>query len=53
MKVFFLFLITLQQDQKLVYNRLENNILTINPDGIAPCNTTNTLPLEFPNVKDF
>lgn len=39
---------------KACMNGWGTTFLTINPDGVAlPCNTANTLPLDFPNVKEF
>ena len=54
MKVFFVVPDYFATRPKACMNGLGTTFLTINPDGIAlPCNTANTLPLEFPNVKEF
>ncbi len=54
MKVFFVVPDYFATRPKACMNGWGSTFLTINPDGVAlPCNTANTLPLEFPNVKDF
>ena len=54
MKVFFVVPDYFADRPKACMNGWGTTFLTINPDGVAlPCNTANTLPLEFPNVKDF
>ncbi|NQY21254.1 MAG: pyrroloquinoline quinone biosynthesis protein PqqE [Campylobacteraceae bacterium] len=54
MKVFFVVPDYFEQRPKPCMNGWGTTFLTINPDGNAlPCNTANTLPLHFPNVKDF
>ncbi len=54
MKVFFVVPDYYATRPKACMNGWGSTFLTINPDGVAlPCNTANTLPLEFPNVKDF
>ncbi len=54
MKVFFVVPDYFATRPKACMNGWGSTFLTINPDGMAlPCNTANTLPLEFPNVKDF
>ncbi|MGB5866354.1 MAG: pyrroloquinoline quinone biosynthesis protein PqqE [Arcobacteraceae bacterium] len=54
MKVFFVVPDYFAERPKACMNGWGSTFLTINPDGIAlPCNTANTLPLEFPNVKEF
>ena len=54
MKVFFVVPDYFETRPKACMNGWGSTFLTINPDGVAlPCNTANTLPLEFPNVKDF
>ena len=54
MKVFFVVPDYFATRPKACMNGLGTTFLTINPDGVAlPCNTANTLPLEFPNVKEF
>lgn len=54
MRVFFVVPDYFATRPKACMNGLGTTFLTINPDGIAlPCNTANTLPLEFPNVKEF
>jgi pyrroloquinoline quinone biosynthesis protein E len=54
MKVFFVVPDYFATRPKACMNGWGTTFLTINPDGIAlPCNTANTLPLEFPNVKEF
>jgi len=54
MKVFFVVPDYFASRPKACMNGWGSTFLTINPDGVAlPCNTANTLPLEFPNVKDF
>ena len=52
MKVFFVVPDYFATRPKACMNGWGSTFLTINPDGVAlPCNTANTLPLEFPNVK--
>lgn len=54
MKVFFVVPDYFADRPKACMNGWGTTFLTINPDGVAlPCNTANTLPLDFPNVKDF
>ena len=54
MKVFFVVPDYFADRPKACMNGWGTTFLTINPDGVAlPCNTANTLPLEFPNVNDF
>lgn len=54
MKVFFVVPDYFATRPKACMNGWGTTFLTINPDGLAlPCNTANTLPLDFPNVKDF
>ena len=54
MKVFFVVPDYFATRPKACMNGWGTTFLTINPDGVAlPCNTANTLPLEFPNVKEF
>ena len=54
MKVFFVVPDYFAHRPKACMNGWGTTFLTINPDGVAlPCNTANTLPLDFPNVKDF
>ena len=54
MKVFFVVPDYFADRPKACMNGWGTTFLTINPDGVAlPCNTANTLPLEFPNVHDF
>lgn len=54
MKVFFVVPDYYATRPKACMNGWASTFLTINPDGFAlPCNTANTLPLEFPNVKDY
>jgi pyrroloquinoline quinone biosynthesis protein E len=53
MKVFFVVPDYFATRPKACMNGWGSTFLTINPDGVAlPCNTANTLPLEFPNVKE-
>lgn len=53
MKVFFVVPDYYATRPKACMNGWGSTFLTINPDGVAlPCNTANTLPLEFPNVKE-
>lgn len=53
MKVFFVVPDYYATRPKACMNGWGSTFLTINPDGVAlPCNTANTLPLEFPSVKD-
>jgi pyrroloquinoline quinone biosynthesis protein E len=53
MKVFFVVPDYFENRPKACMNGWGSTFLTINPDGVAlPCNTANTLPLEFPNVKE-
>ncbi len=53
MKVFFVVPDYYATRPKACMNGWGTTFLTINPDGVAlPCNTANTLPLEFPNVKE-
>lgn len=52
MKVFFVVPDYYEKRPKACMNGWGTTFLTINPDGMAlPCNTANTLPIEFPNVK--
>ena len=54
MKVFFVVPDYFATRPKACMNGWGTTFLTINPDGLAlPCNTANTLPLTFPNVKEF
>ena len=54
MKVFFVVPDYFEERPKPCMNGWGTTFLTINPDGNAlPCNTANTLPLHFPNVKDY
>ncbi|MBS9782867.1 MAG: pyrroloquinoline quinone biosynthesis protein PqqE [Arcobacter sp.] len=54
MKVFFVVPDYYATRPKACMNGWGSTFLTINPDGVAlPCNTANTLPLDFPNVKDY
>ena len=54
MKVFFVVPDYFATRPKACMNGWGTTFITINPDGIAlPCNTANTLPLTFPNVKEF
>lgn len=54
MKVFFVVPDYYATRPKACMNGWASTFLTINPDGVAlPCNTANTLPLEFPNVKEY
>lgn len=53
MKVFFVVPDYYATRPKACMNGWGSTFMTINPDGVAlPCNTANTLPLEFPNVKE-
>lgn len=53
MKVFLVVPDYFADRPKACMNGWGTTFLTINPDGVAlPCNTANTLPLEFPNVKE-
>lgn len=53
MKVFFVVPDYFATRPKACMNGWGSTFLTINPDGVAlPCNTANTLPLEFPNVRE-
>ncbi len=53
MKVFFVVPDYYENRPKACMNGWGTTFLTINPDGIAlPCNTANTLPIDFPNVKE-
>ncbi len=53
MKVFFVVPDYYESRPKACMNGWGTTFLTINPDGLAlPCNTANTLPIEFPNVKE-
>ncbi len=53
MKVFFVVPDYYENRPKACMNGWGTTFLTINPDGLAlPCNTANTLPIEFPNVKE-
>ncbi len=53
MKVFFVVPDYYATRPKACMNGWGSTFLTINPDGMAlPCNTANTLPLTFPNVKE-
>ncbi len=52
MKVFFVVPDYYESRPKACMNGWGTTFLTINPDGLAlPCNTANTLPIDFPNVK--
>lgn len=54
MKVFFVVPDYFATRPKACMNGWGSTFLTINPDGVAlPCNTANTLPLTFPNVKEY
>lgn len=54
MKVFFVVPDYFATRPKACMNGWGSTFLTINPDGMAlPCNTANTLPLTFPNVKEY
>ncbi|RXK13176.1 pyrroloquinoline quinone biosynthesis protein PqqE [Halarcobacter mediterraneus] len=54
MKVFFVVPDYYATRPKACMNGWGSTFLTINPDGVAlPCNTANTLPLKFPNVKEY
>jgi len=54
MKVFFVVPDYFATRPKACMNGWGTTFITINPDGIAlPCNTANTLPLDFPSVKEF
>lgn len=53
MKVFLVVPDYFADRPKACMNGWGTTFLTINPDGLAlPCNTANTLPLDFPNVKE-
>jgi pyrroloquinoline quinone biosynthesis protein E len=53
MKVFFVVPDYFATRPKACMNGWGTTFLTVNPDGLAlPCNTANTLPLTFPNVKE-
>lgn len=53
MKVFLVVPDYFADRPKACMNGWGTTFLTINPDGVAlPCNTANTLPLDFPNVKE-
>ena len=53
MKVFFVVPDYYESRPKACMNGWGTTFLTINPDGVAlPCNTANTLPLDFPSVKE-
>lgn len=53
MKVFLVVPDYFAERPKACMNGWGSTFLTINPDGVAlPCNTANTLPLDFPNVKE-
>lgn len=53
MKVFFVVPDYYAERPKACMNGWGSTFLTINPDGLAlPCNTANTLPLTFPNVRE-
>lgn len=53
MKVFLVVPDYFADRPKACMNGWGTTFLTINPDGVAlPCNTANTLPLEFPSVKE-
>ncbi len=54
MKVYFVVPDYYEVRPKACMNGWGTTFLTINPEGEAlPCNMANTLPLKFPNVKDF
>ena len=54
MKVFFVVPDYHEVRPKACMNGWGSTFLTINPEGDAlPCNMANTLPLKFPNVKNF
>lgn len=54
MKVFFVVPDYHEVRPKACMNGWGSTFLTINPEGDAlPCNMANTLPLNFPNVKNF
>ena len=54
MKVFFIVSDYHANKPKACMNGWGTTFLTINPDGLAlPCNMASTLPLKFPNVKDY
>ena len=54
MKVFFVVPDYFATRPKACMNGWGSTFLTINPSGVAlPCNTANTLPLTFPNVKEY
>ena len=53
MKVFFVVPDYFETRPKGCMNGWASTFLTINPDGLAlPCNTANTLPLDFPNIHE-
>lgn len=53
MKAFFVVPDYFADRPKACMNGLGTTFLTINPDGMAlPCNTANTMPIEWPNVKN-
>lgn len=53
MKAFFVVPDYFADRPKACMNGLGTIFLTINPDGMAlPCNTANTMPIEWPNVKN-
>lgn len=53
MKLFFVVPDYFASRPKACMNGWGTTFLTINPDGMAlPCNTANTLPIDFPNVKE-
>ena len=54
MKVFFVVPDYHEVRPKACMNGWGSTFITINPEGEAlPCNMANTLPLKFPNVKDY
>jgi pyrroloquinoline quinone biosynthesis protein E len=54
MKAFFVVPDYHEVRPKACMNGWASTFLTINPEGEAlPCNMANTLPLQFPNVKEF
>ena len=53
MKAFFVVPDYFADRPKACMNGLGTTFLTINPDGMAlPCNTANTMPIQWPNVKN-
>lgn len=53
MKAFFVVPDYFAERPKACMNGLGTTFLTINPDGMAlPCNTANTMPIQWPNVKE-